>query len=246
MSTLTQVSDCVVSAVVSVCGPHPSRSTLCSAAEARVTTSSHLHNHALADADTQAIVVQQELSAALVQSIQQWAQCGLATTAIRQLVQLDLGVPFLTSDTKKKVWVLPHGPARHFCSSAADMYVNIRLLSWERQVSNLMQKAASAKVDPLDAHKFIQSVAEQQGAFLEYKLDAQGCLEAVVWALPEQVEAMQLYGDVWIQDNTCKTLSANRPFFAIVGVDGNSRYCLFASSFALAPAHFTQTELPSV
>ena len=103
-----------------------------------------------------------------------------------------------------------------------------------------MQKATGAKVDPLDAHKFIQSVAEQPGAFLDYKLDTQGCLEAVVWALPEQVEAMQLYGDVWIQDNTCKTLAANRPFFAVVGVDGNSRYCLFASAnLVFAPAHFT-------
>ena len=73
------------------------------AAEARVTTSSHLHNHALASPDTQARVVQQELSAALVSSIQGWTQCGLATTAIRQLVQLELGVPFLCSDTKKKV-----------------------------------------------------------------------------------------------------------------------------------------------
>ena len=87
-----------------------------------------------------------------------------------------------------------------------------------------MQKVTEAKLDPLDAHKFIQSVAEQQGAFLEYTLDTQGCFEAMVWALPEQVEAMRLYGDVWIQDNTCKTLSANRPFFAIVGVDGNSKY----------------------
>jgi len=103
MSTLTQVSGFLASAVVSVCGSHPSLSTLSSAAEARVTTSSHLHNHALAGADTQAIVVQQELSAALIQSIQGWAQCGLATTAIRQLVQLELGVPFLCSDTKKKV-----------------------------------------------------------------------------------------------------------------------------------------------
>jgi hypothetical protein len=94
---------------------------------------------------------------------------------------------------------------------------------------NLVQKAAGAKIDSLDAHKFIQSVAEQQGAFLDYRLDTLGCLEAVVWALPEQVEAMQLYGDVWIQDNTCKTLAANRPFFGIVGVDGNSRYCLFVS-----------------
>ena len=68
-----------------------------------MTTSSHLHNHALAGADTQAIVVQQELSAALVSSIQGWARCGLATTAIRQLVQLDLGVPFLSSHTKKQV-----------------------------------------------------------------------------------------------------------------------------------------------
>ena len=71
-----------------------------------MTTSSHLHNHALADADIQAIVVQQELSAALIQSIQQWAECGLATTAIQQLVQLELGVAFLTSDTKEKVWAL--------------------------------------------------------------------------------------------------------------------------------------------
>ena len=95
-------------------------------------------------------------------------------------------------------------------------------------------------MDPLDAHKFIQAVAEQPGAFLEYRLNAQGCLEAVIWALPEQVEAMLLYGDVWIQDNTCKTLAVNRPFFAIVGVDGNSRYCPFASAnLVFVPAHFT-------
>jgi hypothetical protein len=68
------------------------------------------------------------------------------------------------------------------------------------QISNLVQKARGAKVDPLDAHKFLQGVAQQPSAFLEYRLDPQGCLEAVVWALPEQVEAMQLYGDVWIQD----------------------------------------------
>jgi hypothetical protein len=74
-----------------------------STGQARVTTSSHLHNHALAALDTQAVSSQQELSAALVNSVQEWAQCGLATTAIRQLVQLELGVPFLTSDTKKRV-----------------------------------------------------------------------------------------------------------------------------------------------
>ena len=68
-----------------------------------MTTSSHLHNHALAGLETQAIAVQQELSAALIESIQGWARCGLATTAIRQLVQLELGVLFLTSNTKKKV-----------------------------------------------------------------------------------------------------------------------------------------------
>ena len=73
------------------------------AAEARVTTSSHMHNHALAKLDTQAVASQQELSAALISSIQEWAQCGLAMTAMRQLVQLELGVPFLTSDTKKQV-----------------------------------------------------------------------------------------------------------------------------------------------
>jgi hypothetical protein len=120
----------------------------------------------------------------------------------------------------------------------------MRLRSCIPQISNLVQKASGAKVDPLDAHKFIQTVAEQPGAFLDYRLDTQGCLEAVVWALPEQVEAMQLYGDVWIQDNTCKTLVANRPFFAIVGIDGNSRWYIVASDFV--PARFTQTELPSV
>ena len=109
MSTLAQVSGCLASTGVSVCSPY--RITLypvCFAAEARVATSSHLHNHALAGADTQARVVQQELSPALLQSIQEWAQCGLATTAIRQLVQLELGVAFLTSDTKKKVRALLH------------------------------------------------------------------------------------------------------------------------------------------
>ena len=71
-----------------------------------MTTSRDLHNHAMAGADTQATAVEQELSPALLQSIQEWARCGLATTAIRQLVQLELGVPFLTSDTKKRVRAL--------------------------------------------------------------------------------------------------------------------------------------------
>ena len=65
-----------------------------------------MHNHSLIGADTQATAVQQELSPALLQSIQDWARCGLVTTAIRQLVQLEQGVPFLTSDTKKKVRAL--------------------------------------------------------------------------------------------------------------------------------------------
>ena len=94
------------------------------------------------------------------------------------------------------------------------------------QISDLVQKVCDAEVDPLDAQQFLQGVAQQPGAFLEYRLDPQGCLEAVVWALLEEVAAMQLYGDVWIQDNACKTLAANRPFFAIVGVDGNSRYVI--------------------
>ena len=67
-----------------------------------------------------------------------------------------------------------------------------------RKISNLAQQASDAKLDPLDAHKFMEGVAQRAGSFLEYRLDAQGCLEAVMWALPEQVEAMQLYGDVWI------------------------------------------------
>jgi len=111
-----------------------------------------------------------------------------------------------------------------------------------------VQKATGAKVDALDAHKFIQLVAEQPGAFLDYRLDAQGCLEAVVWALPEQVEAMQLYGDVWIQDNTYKTLAANRPFFAIVGFDGNSRYAIqrgCSQHNSLELIYCTQHLLPS-
>ena len=76
---------------------------LCTAGEARVTTSSHLHNHALAGPDTQAAASQQELSAALISSLQEWAQCGLTMTAIRQFVQLEVGVSFLTMETKKKV-----------------------------------------------------------------------------------------------------------------------------------------------
>ena len=107
-----------------------------------------------------------------------------------------------------------------------------------------MQKAVGDRIDPFNAHRFIQSVAEQPGAFLDYRLDAQGCLEAVVWALPEQVEAMQLYGDVWIQDNTCKTLAATRPFFAIVGVDGNSRYLTVSvSDLGVCASTHTHTSL---
>ena len=55
---------------------HPPCSTLCSSAEARVTTSSHLHNHAGWSEYTSN--GWQELSLYLVQSIQEWPQCGLA------------------------------------------------------------------------------------------------------------------------------------------------------------------------
>eukprot|EP00953_Heterococcus_sp_UTEX-ZZ885_P013144 7514-Heterococcus_DN1.PRE.3 len=63
-----------------------------------------------------------------------WAQCGLATAFIRQLVQRELGLPFLTAEAKKKV-------------------------------SNLVQKMTDAKLNPLDAHKFILSAAVQQGLY---------------------------------------------------------------------------------
>ena len=53
------------------------------------------------------------------------------------------------------------------------------------QIANLVQKVSDAKVAPLDAQTLLQGVAQQPGAFLTYRLDAQGCLEAVVWALPE-------------------------------------------------------------
>ena len=52
-----------------------------------------------------------------------------------------------------------------------------------QQISNLVQKVAGAKVDPLNAHNFIQIVAEKPGAFLEYILYAQDRLKAMVWAL---------------------------------------------------------------
>ena len=155
MSTLVQVSGCLASAVVSVCGSHSSRSTLSSAAEARVTTSSHLHNHALASPDTQAIVVQQELSVALLHSIQEWAQCGLATTAIRQLVQLELGVPFLSSDTRKEVRWCTLTELRTLLL----LTCHHALLSCAQQISNLVQKAVGAKVDFLDALCFRPAVA---------------------------------------------------------------------------------------
>ena len=38
-----------------------------------------------------------------------------------------------------------------------------------------------------------------------------------------QVKLYRLYGDVIIQDNTFKTSKENRPFFAVVVVDGESR-----------------------
>ena len=53
--------------------------------------------------DLQAVAVQQELSPALISNIAEWAQCGLAMTAVRQLVQLELDTPFLTASMKMKV-----------------------------------------------------------------------------------------------------------------------------------------------
>jgi hypothetical protein len=72
-------------------------------AVAWVTTSSHLHNHTLAGHSAQASVVTQQFDGELISSIERWAQCGLATKVIRQLVQLELSVPFLTVEAKKKV-----------------------------------------------------------------------------------------------------------------------------------------------
>ena len=57
-----------------------------------------------------------------------------------------------------------------------------------RKISNLAQQASDAKLDPLDAHESIERVAQQASSFLEYRLDAQGCLEAVIWALPERMQ----------------------------------------------------------
>ena len=75
-----------------------------------MTSSSHLHNHGVAGPDAQAAAVQQELSAALVSNIMQWAHCGLAMAAVRQLVQLELGVPFLTAGMKKQVCPISYRP----------------------------------------------------------------------------------------------------------------------------------------
>ena len=75
-----------------------------------MTTSAHLHNYGVAGPDAQAVAVQQELSTALVSNIMQWAQCGLAMAAVRQLAKLELGVLLLTAALKK---------VRRSCSPAA-------------------------------------------------------------------------------------------------------------------------------
>ena len=75
-----------------------------------MTTSAHLHNYGVAGPDAQAVAVQQELSTALVSNIEHWAKAGWAITAIRQLAQLELGVPLLTAALKK---------VRASCSPAA-------------------------------------------------------------------------------------------------------------------------------
>ena len=76
-----------------------------------MTSSIHLHNHGIAGPDAQAAAVQQELSAALMSNIMQCAQCGLAMAAVRQLVQLELGAPFLMAGMKKQVRPVSYGPA---------------------------------------------------------------------------------------------------------------------------------------
>jgi hypothetical protein len=92
------------------------------------------------------------------------------------------------------------------------------------QIKNIIQKTVNAKLDPKEAQKLVTEVGEQPGAFVRHILDGQGCLRSIFWATPEQVQEYRLHGDVIIQDNTCKTLKANRPFFAVVTVDGESRW----------------------
>ena len=76
-----------------------------------MTTYAHLHKHGVASPDAQAVAVQHELSTTLVSNIEHWAKAGLTIITIRQLAQLELGVPFLTAALKKNV--------RASCSPAA-------------------------------------------------------------------------------------------------------------------------------
>jgi hypothetical protein len=96
---LTQKDSCALASLHSIIA----RLLTYTPGQAWVTTSSHLHNHALAGHSAQAPAVTQQFNSELISSIERWAQCGLATKVIRQLVQLELGVPFLTAEAKKKV-----------------------------------------------------------------------------------------------------------------------------------------------
>ena len=92
------------------------RLTAYTPAEAWVTTSSHLHNHVMAGPNAQVSAVTQQLDGELISSIERWAQCGLATKVIRQLVQLELSVPFLTAEAKKKVHLTHSTPCTRILS----------------------------------------------------------------------------------------------------------------------------------
>jgi hypothetical protein len=77
--------------------------------------------------------------------------------------------------------------------------------------------------DPAEVHKLLQKLQARPNCVMEYDTDGDGRLTRLFWMYEEQVCATKAWGDVVLQDNTCKTNIYGLPFAAFVGVDGNGR-----------------------
>jgi hypothetical protein len=55
------------------------------------------------------------------------------------------------------------------------------------QVDNVIRQYASPALDPADTCDLITDLQKEEGAFVRFTLDSQGCLRSLFWATAEQV-----------------------------------------------------------
>jgi hypothetical protein len=57
----------------------------------------------------------------------------------------------------------------------------------DMQVDNVMHKYTSPALDPEDTQNLISDLQKEEGAFVRFTLNSQGCLRSLFWATAAQV-----------------------------------------------------------